>query len=145
MNISFIYGFLLVFAATTCGAVKETESQSIVSDKGKKITLNIVHKESEEDIDVLDDKGTPIIKVEIIEDDGYQVDKPANENVCLLSKLEEYENKSYCYDRMEYPSSNTSQKILDHCDGRSIYVLVPIKCRGEELEKDNETTPDDKG
>jgi hypothetical protein len=31
--------------------------------------LNIVHKESEEDIDVLDDKGTPIIKVEVIEDD----------------------------------------------------------------------------
>jgi hypothetical protein len=44
---------------------------------------------------------------------------------------------------MEYSSSNTSQKILDHCDGRPIYVLVPRDCNGEEIETDMETSSSD--
>jgi hypothetical protein len=45
-----------------------TESQHIKSDTGKELTLNIVHKQSEEDIDVIDDNGEPVIKVEIMEE-----------------------------------------------------------------------------
>ncbi|XP_060583209.1 uncharacterized protein LOC132739512 [Ruditapes philippinarum] len=137
MKLSLISGFLIVFAATSCGAAEDTtESQHIKSDTGKELTLNIVHKQSEEDIDVIDDNGAPVIKVEIMEEHGYQIDKPANEKVCLLSQLEEFENKSLCYDRMEFPPSNTSQTILDHCEGRPVYVLVARNCSGEEIVQD---------
>ncbi|XP_060583719.1 uncharacterized protein LOC132739901 isoform X2 [Ruditapes philippinarum] len=142
------FNFLLVVLIITgaTASVVEKETQQITDETGHVLTLNITHRESEEDIDVHNENGNHIMTIDMMEKEGYQIDKPANESVCLLSKMEEVETvekdsdstdkeieiNSLCYDRVLCTQSNVSQEIQEHCSGRDMYVLVPRTCSGEE-------------
>ncbi|XP_053399324.1 uncharacterized protein LOC123557040 [Mercenaria mercenaria] len=135
---------LVVILFITAGIHADTEKselQTITDDLGNILTANITHKTAEDDIALVDDEGNPVIKVDVFELDGYQIDKPANESVCLLSEITESENGTLCYDRIDYPKTNLTQNILDHCDGRTIYLLVPKVCDLDEINSAVTETP----
>lgn len=130
---------VLVAVRFFCAVYSENIQQPSTDEFGNTYTLDITANKFEEQINVRNENGTQVLKVELYGKKGYQIDKPTNENACLLRQLFEKgkdEVDNNCYMREPVDKSNLTKDILDHCEGRDIFALIPDEQGCEEVKQD---------
>ncbi|XP_052777713.1 uncharacterized protein LOC128215021 [Mya arenaria] len=106
--------FLCLVSAAHCFIFQGGESQR----------KTVLQTEDEVDVVISDKNGYPVSENAIFEQDGYEVVKPNNRNVCLIKQISD---SNACFD--EQPLTfEPSSTIQTRCDERPIIVLKATEC-----------------
>lgn len=151
MGFAFCLVVLYILTASTTASSAGgllSKRMEVRGEDGNDYVLSISKKLDEEDVDLLDSDGNKILTTEFFNKEGYYIQKPVNQDICNLVQIEEKEDdKPLCYRRQEVSKQNLTDKVLDHCRDRKIYVLITDNARcppAEANAREDKSTFDEK-
>ncbi|KAH3794601.1 uncharacterized protein LOC127839303 [Dreissena polymorpha] len=69
--------------------------------------------------------GTPLAAIDVILDEGYEIELTLDGSKCRLSQVRD---NSSCFDEVPLADKPVSARIADRCKGREIVTLKPMDC-----------------
>ncbi|XP_060558335.1 uncharacterized protein LOC132718631 [Ruditapes philippinarum] len=123
----------LILAGMLCSSLCQEDSLFIAES----------HKKGNEKILIIKDKttGKKVTEIDVFENEGYQLGKPVDENICLVSRfLVKADDPPHCFKRI--PAIDMQDEIpadLTECKNRDIVFVKPTECLKPDMDHESES------
>ncbi|XP_060607277.1 uncharacterized protein LOC132759507 [Ruditapes philippinarum] len=122
----------LILAGMLCSSLCQEDSLFIAES----------YKKGNEKILIIKDKttGKIVTEIDVFENEGYQLGKPVDENICLVSPfVEKADDPPHCFKRI--PAIDMQDEIpadLTECKNRDIVFVKPTECLKPDMDVESE-------